>query len=300
MWVSRWFKCSLVAVGLLSAGLSASAACALSVTTTIRPLALLISDIAPPSVEVSYLVPAWADPHSFQLKPSDLALVTRADLIVWLGEELERFMMKALTKAKGADELVLTALPGLSWPAGSDADFSDDHAHHHAYRDPHIWLNPANAEVIARAVANRLRVLLPAEASVIDARLAAWLGALGEARARTEAALAPVRDASFGVTHDAYGHFADAFGLTVKAAVATVPEERLSAKKVALLQQQLTGSACLLAETDSAQMRRLAQTLKLPLVVADPLAADPAVTSYTGWLDQLTTAFVQCLQRRVE
>lgn len=265
----------------------------LKVVTSIRPLALIVRDIAPQEVRVDVLVSGNSDPHSFQLTSSAMATVVEADLVVWLGDEFEQFLVKAMAKAEHAQSLELMNLPGLIWPEEVEQHEGHDHS---LGRDPHIWLSPDNATLIAKAVAGQLVQLRPNMEAAINARLATWLAALTQTAEQNSQALAPFQGVGFAVSHDAYGHFAKAYNLQQVGAVTSVPNERLSAKKMAQLQQQLQGSACLLGEVQTPQLTRLAQALKLPLIVADPLASDAKITTYAQFQQHLTEAFLQCFQ----
>lgn len=272
---------------------------------SIRPLALIASDIAPDFVRVRTLVPAAADPHSYQMKISDRRALADAALLLWLGPDFERFLVGVAPRSGNA--LAVTTISGLRWPADGHSHHTH-FGHHHEHsqatslasdqtlgRDPHIWLDPENAAAIARALAERLEQHLPDAREDIRARLGQWLARLDRQAELSAKALAPWREAEFGVVHDGFRHFNNAFGLRQAAAVSLVANQRLSARAMTELSRELSGSGCLLAEADTRQAARLAKTLGLPLVVADPLASDPDTLDYPQWLARLTQAFVLCL-----
>ena len=282
---------------------------AFELVASIRPLALIASDIAPDFVRVRTLVPAAADPHSYQMKISDRNALAEAALLLWLGPDFEQFLA-GITPRSG-NTLAVTAISGLRWPTNGHSHQTRDHhhlEHHNGHshatsqapdhvlgRDPHICLDPKNAAAIARALAERLEQHLPEAREDIRARLGQWLARIERQAELSATALEPWRNVEFGVVHDGFRHFNNAFGLRQVAAVSVVANQRLSARAMAELSRELSASGCLLAEADTPQAARLAKTLRLPLVVADPLASDPETLDYPQWLARLTQAFVLCL-----
>lgn len=286
--------------------LASSAAQPIQVVASIRPLALIASDIAPARVQVTSLVPSWADPHSFQLKVSDVRTLGQASIALWLGREFERFLAKPILNMRPETVLTLTRLPDLRWPvlAGTRATplsktSPGHHSHAHNYdnnQDPHIWLDPHNAVAIARAFAEVLARTMPDQAATIKANLSRFETTLERQKNHAASQLAPFKNTGFGVTHDGFNHFVKAFGLTQLAAVQRLPDERLSAKKLFKLQAQLSNAACLIGDANTLANQKLATTLKLPLQVADPLAAQSSVHTYAQFFERLTQAFVACFR----
>ena len=76
--------------------ISSSARSELKVVTTIKPLHSLISNVMEGIGEPSLIVEGSTSPHSFILKPSHAKLLEQADIIFWVGEDLETFMEKPL------------------------------------------------------------------------------------------------------------------------------------------------------------------------------------------------------------
>ena len=144
----------------------------LSIVASIKPVAMLVKAVVGDEVPVQVLLPANASPHEYALKFSDLRLMKQADLIIWVGPELEGVLVKALKTTPLENQLQLTQVNAMEWPEQNlDADHhghshNDSHTDHSkqdsrqsAYQDPHLWLNPHNSmqavRVIAAALANK-------------------------------------------------------------------------------------------------------------------------------------------------
>ena len=107
----------LLAMALILPAQAEPKPAALSLVASIRPLALLAQELLQGSerVRVQTLLPAAVSPHAYALRVSDMRRLQAADLVVWVGPELERFLAKPLSRS-GKAQLRLTALSGLHWP----------------------------------------------------------------------------------------------------------------------------------------------------------------------------------------
>src|SRR6187402_2997641 len=149
----------------------------LQVLASIKPLALIAQEVAGNQTEVSTLLPITASPHDYPLKMSDHQRLRAADLVLWIGPEMESFLARPLANL-AADKLITSyQLAGVHWPeAAPDEHHHNDHAHFG--KDPHLWLDPRNALVIAEAVAARLAQLQPASAAQFHANAARFAAAV--------------------------------------------------------------------------------------------------------------------------
>ena len=110
---------------------------ALEVLTTIKPLGFIAAAITDGVSEPGVLLPTGGVAHDFSLRPSDMRSINEADLVVWVGPELEGFMAKPL--ARHPHVLTLTQVPGMPLynyaTQGNDDHHHDDKDHDHAAHD---------------------------------------------------------------------------------------------------------------------------------------------------------------------
>lgn len=264
----------------------------LSVVASIRPLALMVEQLAGDAVEVNTLLPGNADPHNTALRISERSLLEQADLVVWLGPDFEQFLRKPMASRGAEEQVILANIPELYWPAD---EVVDDHGHAAPGRDMHLWLNPDNGRAALLAIYDHLLALQPDLQPLLRERLDIALKSLEQTKAQIKQRLQPLAHRGFGVDHNAYGHFVSAFGLRQLAAVNDVPGQRMSAKQRHHLQQQLIEAVCFVVERPTRTNQRLAAAVKLPVVVADPLANNPELKTYSGFLSDLGDAFHRCL-----
>ncbi|MBW3097069.1 zinc ABC transporter substrate-binding protein [Pseudohoeflea coraliihabitans] len=106
---------SAAALVLLSAVFAGgSALAAPRVVATIKPLHSLVAAVMDGVAVPDLLIDGGGSPHGYQLKPSQAAALQDADLVVWIGPELEGFMVKALgTIATNAEALAMRDVEGV-------------------------------------------------------------------------------------------------------------------------------------------------------------------------------------------
>jgi len=292
---------------LLLCALSWSALAEVKVLASIKPLALIANEVAGEYASVETLLPIAASPHDYALKVSDVRRLGGADLVVWVGKELEGFLNRPIGNLPAGKSLAVFEVTGLHWPEGEhdhhhhpEHDHQHDHhGHDHSHEggDPHLWLDPRNAAVIAKALAVRLGELSPvhAEAFKINAeRFARDMTVLDQ---QTRERLLPVKNTAFAVYHEGYQHFVERYSLKQVGYVTWSPEQRPGARHLHQLRQTLAGNArCLFTEPyyDQRVAKDLAKELKLKVGVLDPIGGEQ-VTRYHQIIETMATDFLTCL-----
>jgi zinc transport system substrate-binding protein len=210
------------------------------VVTDIPPVHALVAQVMGDLGEPVLLLARGADEHDFQLKPSQARSVAEAGLVVWIGPGLTPWLDSALsTRPDGAAALALLDAEGTmrrAYDEGDDHDHDDhddhaaeagehDHAHDghdtahdghdHGSTDPHAWLDPDNAQVWLGLIAVELGRLDPGNAAVYAGNAVAAAERVAVLDGEVAALLAPVRDKPIVTYHDAFGYFADHYGLNV-------------------------------------------------------------------------------------
>ena len=231
----------------------------ISVVTSIKPLHSLTSYIMEGVGEPELIIDGVASPHNFQIKPSHAKMLQNADLVIWIGEDLESFLPTAL-KSIPKDAVVFELLDqsglkklkfreknifeghddhGHDEHAKKEDDHDDhghdDHGHGHGSFDPHIWLDPANAKVIVKKITNQLSKIDKDNASTYKANSKKVIkdldGLIKEVKNEIN------KDASFVVFHDAYQYFEKRFGLSVIGALTVNPDVMPGAEQLSEIRE---------------------------------------------------------------
>ena len=190
--------------------------------------------------------------------------------------------------------------------AHGHADAHDDHHEHgHSHDsefDLHIWLSPDNARLMLGAIADRLAQHMPQHRQEFRANADAASAAIAQAERAIASRLAPAtRGKSYIFFHDAFGYFAEHFGITIAAVITTAPHLPLTASRVRDVQSALgdTSLACAFAEPQFA-LPSIPGIADLPIGILDPLGSSIAIAGdaeslhYVRHLTAMADSIIGC------
>ena len=245
-------KTTLILTILSFLTLFTSANAEIKVVASIKPIHSLVSYLMDGVSKPSLIVDGYASPHGFALKPSHAKMLQEADIIFWVGEDLENFLEKPLTSiAKKAEKIELMEAHGLNklkfrernifddhddhhddhghkkkddhddhghdedgHKKKDDHDDHDDHeGHHHGEFDPHIWLDPINAKIILNEMVEHLIENDAKNASTYKSNLDKALKDIDKLTMEVMTELS--QSTSSIVFHDAYQYFEKRFNVNV-------------------------------------------------------------------------------------
>jgi len=286
-----------------------TAVAGLKVAVSIRPVHSLVCSLMQGIATPELVIAAGGSPHTYNLRPSEVRLLHHADLIVWVGPELEAVLSRPLAgRQPGPGTLnLLDALPAAAiLPArhGGDWSGSDPHpseGHKHGEVDPHLWLSPANAAAASTVIAARLVELDTANRDLYQRNLTALLKRLDELARRTEVRLAPYRKQQYLVFHDAYQYFEREFGLRPAGALAVDPDRPPGARRLVEIRESIRNQAisCLFTEPqfEPRLVKVLAEGTGIRVGTLDPIGAElaPGRELYFELITAMATALESCL-----
>lgn len=156
--------------------------------------------------------------HDYTLQVGQMRAIEGAEVVVISGGGLEEFLEDALTSAHA----VIDSSEGLNLLEGESHDHlperEENHAHVHQ-EDPHIWLSPANAKIMAQNICQGLCKQFPASTATFEANLACLLQELDALQAYGESQLSSLSCRELITFHDGFSYFAESFDLTIIKAV---------------------------------------------------------------------------------
>jgi zinc/manganese transport system substrate-binding protein len=210
---------------LFTAALTAVAAnpstAALRVVATTEDLASLAREVGGEKVTVVALAKGYQDPHFVDPKPSFILEVSRADLLIIVGRELEIGWLPPLitssrnAKIQSGGNGYLDASANvriLEIPTGQITRAMGDV---HPQGNPHYWLDPANGRRIAQTIKDKLSQLSPGDRAYFEQRYADFDKRLAAAESRWDSLMAPFKGAKIVTYHRSWPNFMERFGLNV-------------------------------------------------------------------------------------
>ncbi len=286
-----------------------------AVVASVKPLGFIAAAIADGVTPVQVLLPDGASEHDYALRPSDVKRLRSADLVVWVGPEMEAFMPKAVGQLPAGKSIELAALPAVKpllirgaddddsgHEEGSQAHEESGHSHHHGEYNMHLWMSPEIARQSAVAIHAKLLELMPQSRDKLDANLQHFEAELATADSQIQSQLAPVKGKGYFVFHDAYSYFEKHFGLTQTGHFTVNPEIQPGAQRLHQIRTELVErkAVCVFAEPQfrPAVIEAVARGTDVRSGTLDPLgtAITPGRDSYVKFLSQLSTQYASCLK----
>lgn len=151
--------------------------------------------------------------HDYTLQVGQMRTIQGAKAVVISGAGLEDFLDDALHDANH----IIDASESLSLLEGEHHDHAH-HGHTHA-EDPHIWLSPENAKVMAHNICHGLEEAFPQYAAIFEENLQQLEAELDALQAYGEETLSSLSCRELITFHDGFSYFAESFGLTILKAV---------------------------------------------------------------------------------
>ena len=224
------------------------------VATTVQ-ITALAREVGGDKIDLRGIIPAGADAHDFEPRASDVAAIEDAQLILRHGIGLDGWLDNTL--AAGANATVVTVTDGVVLRTREEGGKEVD--------DPHVWHDPDNAKIMVDDIATALDGADPANKVTYDANAAAYKVKLDETKAEVQAIIAeiPAADRKLVTNHDAFGYFAQAFGLEIVGTVipSVSTDAQPSAKETAALLETIDREGVKAIFAESSVNPQLATTL---------------------------------------
>jgi len=222
----------------LALALTSTMAQAQSKLETIASMSIIgdfVRQIGGKRVQVTTLVGAGGDTHTFQPAPQDARRMAQAKLVFINGLGLEGWLPR-LVQSSGSKAKIIT----VSSDVKAISEAPDGHSHGHDL-DPHAWQDVANAKLYARNIRNALSAADPEGASFYAARSEAYMAELDQLDREIKQGLAQIPPERRRVitSHDAFGYFAKAYGLSFVAPQGVSTEAEASSRDVARIIRQI-------------------------------------------------------------
>ncbi|MGH6906564.1 MAG: zinc ABC transporter substrate-binding protein, partial [Aestuariivirga sp.] len=253
--------------------------------------------------------------HKTSFSAAQISELGRADLVFIVGHGLEAKLAQiGGSEAVGGKSFVeLSEVSGIKtlgvregggWEHDEHEEEADhnDHAEGFLAFDPHVWLDPENAKVMAKAIAVELAKADSANAAVYEANAKRLASDIDAASADISASLASVKDKPFIVFHDAYQYFERSFGLRAVGSISDVSAASPSAQRLKEIRGKLaaTGAVCVFREPqfDSKFIDTVIEGSNARPGVLDPLGADleAGPGAYSQLLHNLANNLKSCLE----
>jgi ABC-type Zn uptake system ZnuABC Zn-binding protein ZnuA/ABC-type Mn2+/Zn2+ transport system permease subunit len=207
----------------------------LDVVATTTQVGDWVREVGGDAVEVDQVLQPNTDPHEYEPRPSDVEAAAGAKLVFVNGDNLDNWMGQVVSDSgSGAGTVDLGAIVPRRLPGESSGAEASRY-------DPHWWHDPRNAEAAVREIARRLGTADPAHRRQFRRDAAAYLGRLRKLDAGIARCVdaVPPPERRLVTDHDAFGYFANRYGIEVIGAV--IPSQTTQAQPSAKDVSELIG-----------------------------------------------------------
>ncbi len=221
----RIVRLAAAALALAACNQSPPAAAKPLAVTSFYPLYEFTRLVAGEHAEVVSLIPPGVEPHDWEPSPQDLKRLRRARVFVYNGAGLEPWVGKLLRDGAMKDAVVVRASEGLPLivPQGGGPP------------DPHVWLDPALAQSMVRAIRDGLAKADPAHSGAFSENAKALLQRLQSLDDAFARGLKDCARREVVVSHSAFAYLGQRYGLTVVPVMGLAPESEPSPAQLAAI-----------------------------------------------------------------
>jgi len=193
------------------------------VVATLPNFAAIASEIGGERIDISAIAKGYQDPHFVDPKPSFIIKMKKADVLIWAGLDLEIGWLPPLLEnsrnskilwggegnvdaSQGVRLLEVPNIPAAQLRAGGDI---------HVFGNPHYWMDPKNAIIIAENITSALINASPSDAEYFNNRKDKFILKLNESLVEWEARMKPYRGRKIIAYHNSWPYFEERFGFDI-------------------------------------------------------------------------------------
>jgi len=295
------------------------AASDLKVVVSIKPYHSLVSSVMHGVSEPDLLINGNISPHTYSLRPSDAVKLQKADLVFWGGENLEGFLVKPIISlTEGAKVISFEKTPGLilysyrsekEWHKHNSGS-ENDQGHlkkvkevSFSENDPHIWLDPFNAQKITQNIVKILSEFDPENERTYKNNGEKTILKLVDLNRLLEAKMSSVSSKSYIVFHDAYQYFEKRYHLNPIASVIMSSGHSISVYWLKAIQKIIVKNKVFCIFTEPQYSPKFIHTVISGTAVnkgiLDPIGItlSPGPEMYFNLLNNLSNSISTCLKK---
>jgi len=279
-----------------------------NVVVSIKPIHSIVSTLMEGVSRPQLLLESSDSAHTFHLKPSQLNLLSIADLVITIGDGFETGLKKTLGNIKDGSHLIVSEIDGLHLYHFRNTDTNemnndekDEHADHDEH-DLHLWLDVVNMHKTAQYISEQLIKIDPNNSNTYEANLIKIQSKLNKLQSELQQQLAPFRSENFAIFADTLQYFEKNFHFKKPVIVTPYHGARLSIHRTLEARKKMKDLKikCLLygPENTSKKVNVLSEGLPIKALRIDILGAklNAGSDQYFNLMKGLSSQLVECLE----
>jgi len=282
-----------------------------NVVVSIKPLHSIVSALMEGVSRPQLLLESSDSAHTFHLKPSQLDLLSNADLVITIGDGFETGLKKTLRNIKVGSHIVVSEIDGLHLYDFRNVDINemnkdekDEHTDHdeHTDLDLHLWLDIVNMQKTAQYINEQLIKIDPKNSNTYETNLIKIHSKLNKLKSELQQQIAPFRSERFAIFSDTLQYFEKSFQFQKPVIITPYHGARLSIHRTLEARKKMKDLKikCLLygPENTSKKVNVLSEGLSIKALRIDILGAklNAGSDQYFNLMKGLSSQLVECLE----
>jgi len=276
-----------------------------NVVVSIKPIHSIVSALMKGVSKPQLLLESNDSAHTFHLKPSQLNLLSNADLVITIGDGFETGLKKTLGNIKIGSHIIASEIDGLHLfyfrnPDTNEMDKNEEHEH--ADNDLHLWLDIDNMKKTAQYINEQLKKIDPNNSDTYEANLVKIHSRLNKLKSKLQQQIAPFRSGHYAIFSDTLQYFEKSFQFQKPVIITPYHGARLSIHRTLEARKKMKDLKikCLLygPENTSKKINVLSEGLPIKALRIDILGAklDAGSDQYFNLMKGLSSQLVECLE----
>lgn len=243
------------------------------IAATIFPIFDIARNVAGDKASVNLITPPGASPHTFEITAEQIRNLQNTDILFAIGLGLDDWISETRNAIPGSQ--VKTVSKGIVFRESNEHEENAEDEHERGDNDPHYWLSIENAIKITKIIRDALIEIDPNNSAHYSANATDYIGELQNTDEQIEKIFENMPSNKIVTMHNAWGYFADEYGLEVTATFEPFPGQEPTAKYLAelsdLAKKQNIKTIFSEPQLSNQVLLPFLNDLNLELAVLDPL-----------------------------
>lgn len=265
-------------------------------TTSIHPLAEILSEVVGERGEVNRLLPPGASPHTYELRPSDLRTVESSTAIFYGSEHLDQWVLRFPDQQKVE---LLTLLPSeYHQPALIKHHHTSDH--HEEKTDPHFWTDPLTVKALLPPLVDQLCQIDPGGCDIYQTNAQQFAASLDSLHQETKKLMTSCKGKAVMMSHPFYQYFLKRYGILIAGVVESIPGKESTPKElqgmIKLAKEEDVKAILTLPQSPDRPAQIISESTGIDIYELDPIGGVDGVKTYFDMIRHNTKILIEALQ----
>ena len=254
----------------------------IKIAATIFPLFDIVQIVGGEKIDPILILSPGASPHTYSATPKKIKEIQGTKIIFGIGLGVDNWVTNIANTVSGVEIINLDKNISLKY-------FKDQDNSRENIVDPHYWLSPANAETIAKQIALELSKIDRVNQEYYQSQVEQFISKLKIKDIEWKSKISKLENKNLIMFHDAWGYFADYFGLNIVATFEPFPGKTPSPKYLVNLQKEIKKynikTIFVEPQLSKEAIQTMADDLGVSIKTLDPLGGFDKRNSYLDLID---------------